>query len=122
MGLAGDVTTSIVTILWRDNPIGTLTRNINEACEEEYVFRIDWDAWDRVKPDNEIPGIDMSLRKDQYVRDHVPTFITDYVPPKRGDTVALLQRLGLKEYDIWDVMVATGRNCSDQFRVVASSK
>ena len=115
--LAGDITEDTVNILWKGNYVGTLTRRENDAWELEFVFRIDWDAWDKVKPDDVIPGIDMSLRKEEYVRDHVPSFIYDYVPPKREDTPKLLAKYGLDHYDIWDVMKANKRCCSDDFRV-----
>lgn len=115
--LAGDITEDSVYITWHGNRIGTLTRRMNDACEEEYLFRIDWNKWDELGIDEDIAGINMELRLDEYVRDHVPSFLTDYLPPRRNDTPELLKRLGLEHYDIWDIMVATGRNCRDSFRV-----
>ena len=36
--LAGDITEESVYILWNGEPVGTLTRRMNDACEEEYIF------------------------------------------------------------------------------------
>ncbi len=117
--LAGDIIEDSVYILWENEPVGTLTRRMNDACEEEYVFRIDWEAWDRIKPTQTITGINMDLRKEEYVRPFTPTFMTDYMPPRgREDIPDLMKKYGLTGvYDMWDFMCAQGRICRDNFRV-----
>ena len=120
--LAGNITEETVYILWEGESVGILARRMNDACEEEYVFRIDWEAWDRIQPYQDITGINMDLRLDEYVRDHVPSFIYDYMPPIRDDTPELLEKLGLDCYDIWDIMIATKRTCRDNFRVALCEK
>ena len=61
--------------------------------------------------------MNMDLRLDEYVRDHVPSFIYDYVPPKRDDWPYYQQKYGLKDYDIWDLMIATKRRSRDDYTV-----
>lgn len=115
--LSGEIVEEKAQLLYNGQPFGILVRRTNDACEEEYVFRIDWDAWDALNAQQTVPGINMDLRLDEYVRDHVPSFIYDYVPPKRDDCEELLKKYGLKEYDIWDLMLANGRIGHDPFTV-----
>ena len=115
--LAGTITEQSVWILFKGTRIGTLTRRMNDACEEEYVFKIDWEIWDSLDADDTVPGINMDARLDEYVRDFVPAFLREYLPPLRQDTPELLKRLGLKHYDIWDIMVTTRRRVNDDFTV-----
>lgn len=115
--LAGKITEEKAELLYNGKPFGVLVRRVNDACEEEYVFRIDWDAWDALDAKQTVPGINMDLRLEEYVRDHVPSFIYDYVPPKREGDEDMLKRYGLKEYDIWDLMLANGRIGHDPFTV-----
>lgn len=116
--LAGDITESVVEILWDGNSVGTLTRRMNDACEEEYVFRIDWDEWDRLGADD-VPGLNMDSRKEEYVRPFTPGFMTCCMPPKgREDIPKLLEQYGLKlPYDMWEFMCAQGRITNDKFTV-----
>lgn len=117
--LAGDITEESVYILWKGNIVGTLTRRMNDACEEEYVFRIDWEAWDRLQPKDEIAGLNMQLRKEEYIRPFTPAFMTDFMPPPgRADIPDLMKQYGLTgKYDMWDFMCAQGRVCRDTFTV-----
>ena len=115
--LTGNITEEKAELLYNGQPFGYLVRRTNDSDEEEYVFRIDWDAWDALDAWETVPGINMDLRLDEYVRDHVPSFIYDYVPPKREDADDLIKRYGLKEYDIWDLMLANGRIGHDCFTV-----
>lgn len=118
--LAGDITEESVYILYENQRVGTLTKRVNDACEEEYVFRVDWDKWDRIKPAHDIDGLLMDLRKEEYVRPFVPSFITAHMPPYgREDIPEHMAYYGLTgEYDMWDFMCACHRNTNDRYTVV----
>lgn len=117
--LKGDITEDTIAITWEDIQVATLTRRMNECCEEEYVFVVDWDTWDRVQPTQSISGLNMSLRLPEYVRHGKPCFMTEFMPPAgREDIPEKMAALSLYgAYDMWDFMIAQGRKCRDNFRV-----
>lgn len=123
--LAGCIDEDFVHILWDGVSVGTLTQRINDACEMEYVFRVNWGVWDEIKPYQTITGINMDLRKEEYVRNFTPHFMIDYLPPKgREDIPELMERLGMQpgEYDMWEFMKASHRCCRDKFRVATEEE
>ena len=67
-----------------------------------YVFSPYWDVIDRLPPHRfyGIQGIDLSLRKEKYIRKNVvPTFITERAPIKsRENLSSLLQDTGMTQY------------------------
>lgn len=68
-----------VYLMYKTFCIGTVTLESNDAGEESWVIKVDWNTWDTVgKPD--IGGIDTSLRLNEYVRDYVPYLIDIRVP------------------------------------------
>ena len=117
--LAGDITEDTIAISWNDEDVATLTRRMNDAGETEYVFIVDWVAWDRVNPDYGIPGLNMDARLDEYVRYKTPTFMTSVMPPmNREDVPDMLKYYNLPPTaDMWDLMIAHKRLCHDNFRV-----
>lgn len=116
--LKGELTEDSVAILFKGQRVGTLTRYMNDACEEEYVFRIDWNEYDRVGA-TDIQGLDMSLRLDEYVRPFKPRFMTCCMPPRtRQDINELMVKVGLSgEYDMWEYMKACRRITDDNYTV-----
>lgn len=116
--LCGDITEDSAYILYEGQRVGTITHRVNECDEEEYVFRVDWEAYDRIKPSAGITGLNMELRKDEYVRDHVPSFIYDTIPPVNRENIKkVLDKYGLKYYDPWELLLATKRYTNDGYTV-----
>lgn len=117
--LKGNLTADTVAITYDGIQVATLTRYMNEACETEYVYVVDWKVWDSLGLFYNIPGLNMDLRLPEYVRHSTPVFITEYMAsPKREDMVELIKQMGLpNDTDIWELMIATGRPCRDKFRV-----
>lgn len=117
--LAGTVTERTVYASFKGTQFATLTEYMNDACEVVYVWRVDWDAYDRINDLNcFIMGIDLDLRKEEYVRDHVPSFIYSTIPPEgREDIPEILERLGLREYDALDILIACGKCRRDRIEI-----
>ncbi len=66
-----------------------------------------------------VPGIDLSLHKPFYYRDHVPSFVRDRIMPKsRPDVQDFLKAHNIPCYDPFEMMIAT-EGCAgvDPFRV-----
>ena len=61
--------------------VATLTRHVNDACEVYYTLCVDWEAYDALGSVNPIPGYDLTLRKDVYIRDTYTVFMTEFLPP-----------------------------------------
>lgn len=117
--LAGDITEDTIAISWDGIDVATLTRRMNDAGETEYVFIVDWAVWDSVKPAYEIPGLNIDARLEEYVRYNTPVFMTGVMPPmNREDVPDMLKKFNLPPTaDMWDLMIAQGRICQDNFRV-----
>lgn len=97
----------------------TLTRYVNDACEVYYALFVDWEAYDALGSVNPIPGYDLTLRKDVYIRDTYTVFMTEFLPPAgREDSYELMLSVGIDmPYDMWAFMVEQGRVCMDNWRV-----
>lgn len=102
------------------NIVGTLTRHINDACEVYYTLCVDWNAYDALGNVNPIPGYDLALRKDVYIREKSTVFMTEFLPPAvREDSYQLMLSVGIDmPYDMWAFMVEQGRICMDNWRVM----
>lgn len=108
--MLGEITRQSVYILWRGTRIGTLTREMNDACEDRYIFKFYWDVVDELGLEyDDVDGVNLSLRKDEYVRNFTPAFITENVPPKRPDSWRRAQAFGMTYWDIWDFMIRIGQ-------------
>ena len=108
----------VMNILCDGEFVGTLSK-LEAESGDYYTFNIDWKRWDEVKPRSPIAGVGIDARLDEYVRDYLPEFLTDYFPPKgREDTKYLMKKVGLTgEYDIWEYAKKQHRFGRDCFTV-----
>ena len=99
--------------------VGKLTRCIADSGEEEYLLNMYWDEYDKIPQADDIPGYDMDLRSEEYVRHDYTVFMTEYMPPPgRSNARELMLSVGLDmKYDMWAFMVEQGRICLDYWRV-----
>lgn len=99
--------------------VAILTKHFSDSNEIMYTLRVDWDAYDKLENPDTIPGYDMDLRYDEYVRDDYTVFMTEYLPPAcRPDSKELMLSVNLDmPYDMWAFMIEQGRNCMDGWRV-----
>jgi hypothetical protein len=108
--------TESATIVWTDG-LGIRYRICRLDYEEwddgtfEYRFVPDYHVLDMI-PDNEyggIPGLDLSLRRETYVRKNIePTFMTERSPSRnRLDVNELMADVGLDRYDRLEWLIRT---------------
>ena len=66
-----------------------------------------------------IQGIDLELRLDKYVREGIPTFVGERVPPQtRVDLYKILEKNNLKYYEPMQLMILdSGKYCGDNLQV-----
>lgn len=108
----------ILDILVNDHFVGTLSF-IQAESGDFYVFEFDWSEWDKYNPGYDVPGVGMDTRADKYVRDFVPEFLSDYLPPVgREDIPNIKRKYGIEgDYTLWKMAKASGRVTADDFRV-----
>ena len=93
--------------------IGTLSEESNDAGEFDWVIKPDWENLKKVSP-VQIPGIDMSLRKDEYIRRYVPVIVEQRTfPDDRENLYEELTKLGLTWNDRFEVMCRTHGLCGN---------
>ncbi len=104
--LKGEITERKAYITWQGHKIAIITERMNDATEIEYIIEVLWDNYRKSGCTNTIMGIDMEIKPRRfYIRDHYPSFVVYRTPPPgREDIPDILKRLGLKEYDRWDIM------------------
>ena len=97
---------------------GILTKYEHDCADPVYVFTPDWSCRELLKG---IPmiGYDMSLHLNEYVREGIPCFMSEVMPPRsREDVLELMLSVGLDMgYDMWAYMIEQGRVCHDSWRV-----
>lgn len=105
-------------IMMEDLPIGTITEEYSSLSgESDWVIRPIWENWDILRkrgyyPD--IPGIDETLHKDEYIRRYVPIFVTQRtIPNGRADLYPLLREIKLGSNDLFEVMCRTHGVCGN---------
>lgn len=93
--------------------IGTLSEEVNDAGEFDWVIRINWDAWEKAGKPN-IPGVMDELRLDEYVRAMIPVIVSQRtLPDNRDRLMEELQKLGLTYNDRFEFMLRTGGRCGN---------
>lgn len=93
--------------------IGTLSEESNDAGEFDWVIKPDWENLKKVSP-VQIPGIDMSLRKEEYIRRYVPVIVEQRTfPDGRENLYEELTKLGLTWNDRFEVMCRTHGLCGN---------
>lgn len=105
-------------IMFRDTPIATITEEYSSLSgESDWVIRPIWENCDRLVQQGhivDIGGIDMDLRKEEYVRRFTPYFVTQRtVSAKREDAREILDAISLDGYDRFEIMCRTHGVCGD---------
>lgn len=73
-----------------------------EKCEQLYGEHVD------------IAGIDVDLHKEEYIRNYVPSFVTQRtIPEGREDLFPLLEKIGLTWNDLFEVLCRTHAPCGN---------
>lgn len=91
--------------------IGTISEERNDACETDWVIRLDWSAW-RKSGKPPIVGINLNLRLDEYIRTYVPAFVAERtLPDNRENLFEELERVGLTWNDRFEYMCRTHGRC-----------
>ena len=109
-------------VMWEGNHIADFIEEVNVTGLTGYIIRIHWDVYDKCRAQGMwwFPGIDDTLRCDEYVRTGIlPTFIYRRTPdPKRPELPRMLKEIGMSHYDRFEFMLRTGgRRVGDDFYV-----
>lgn len=71
----------------------------------------------------DIAGIDLDLHKEWYYRRYNCAFVTQRTPPEgRGDVPEVLSRIGIDEYDLFEIMCRTNARCGNDDYYVSRYK
>ena len=91
--------------------IGTISEESNDAGEYDWVIRPNWSNLSKVRP-VQIAGIDMSLKKDEYIRRYIPAFVEERtLPDERENLYEELEKVGLTWNDRFEFMCRTHGLC-----------
>ena len=91
--------------------IGTISEEMNDAEETDWVIKIDWNNWEK-SGYPQVAGIDMDLRLDEYIRAYVPAFVEERtLPDTRDGLYEELEALGLTWNDRFEYMCRTHGLC-----------
>lgn len=105
-----------------DYGICIIEQTVFENEDFRYEFRPAYKVIDILpKEFDGIPGLDLELRKETYVRENIlPVFIADRVPPKNRENIhEELAEVGLQYYDALEWLLRTDRRYfGDSLRVV----
>lgn len=87
--------------------IGTISEELNDAGETDWVIKVDWPNWEKAgKP--HISGIDEDLRLDEYIRVYLPEFVNERtLPDNRENLHEELMKLGMTYNDKFEFMCRT---------------
>lgn len=93
--------------------IGLISEETNDAGEFDWVIKPNWENLDKLPP-IQIAGIDMRLRKEEYIRRYVPAFVEERTfPDGRDNLYEELARFGLTWNDRFEVMCRNGGLCGN---------
>lgn len=111
-------------IMYEDKPIATITEEYSTISgESDWVIAPIWETCDWFEKQGivlSISGIDLSLRKKEYVRRFVPYFVTQRViSERREDCRELLDKLHLNTYDIFEILCRSHGVCGDDIYYVS---
>lgn len=110
-------------IMWQDIPIAELYHQSNSKTQEEaWIIKPIWKNYPKCMERGEIvdiPGIAESKRKEQYCRRATPVFIKQrLIPETRPEMRGLLAKIGLAEYDAFEVLCRThGVCCNNDYYI-----
>ena len=93
-------------IMFKKEAIGELWHEFSSLSGEfDWVIRPYWEVIDRIGWEAEIPGIDDTLRKEEYIRRYNPLLVTQRVIPQgREDLPRFMQKIQLDEYDLFEIL------------------
>lgn len=98
-------------ILYHGVEVGIISEEINDAGEFDWVIKPNWENLDTIRP-IQIAGIDMSLRKEEYIRRYIPAFVEERtLPDKRENLYEELRKLDLTWNDRFEYMCLTHGRC-----------
>lgn len=115
--ISGIVCERVAEILYKGQPIGTISEGTNFGYQTDWVIELDWEAWERAgKPF--FYGVNTDLRRKMYVRRELPEFIDVRTPPDdRTDIDVLLKQYGMTEPDRFEFMCRHGGEHGDNYTV-----
>lgn len=97
-------------MMYHGHCIGTISEETNDAGEFDWVITPDYEALD--SDPVMITGIDLSLRKKEYIRTYIPEFVDRRtLSDMRPDLKYYLDRVGLKWNDRFEYMVRSHGIC-----------
>ena len=98
-------------MLYNGHIIGTISEEMNDAGETDWVIKINWENWAQ-SGYPQVAGIDMDLRLDEYNRTYVPAFVEERtLPDTRDGLYEELEALGLTWNDRFEYMCRTHGLC-----------
>lgn len=117
-----DITSVRTALMLYDGslPIGLISEECNRKGETDWVIYPNYAVLDS-NPYIDILGIDLSLRRPEYIRNGIPhVFVKNRtVPDARDDLDELLSNVGLKTYDKFEFMLRYGgRSAIDRHQTV----
>ena len=99
-------------ILYHDIILGTISEERNDAGETDWVIKPNYENIE--KTGVSIPGIDLELRLDEYIRTFIPFFVEERTPSdSREDLWELLDAVGLEWNDRFEYMCRTHGVCGN---------
>lgn len=113
-----------------DNCIASIS---DEYCslsgEHDWVIKPDYKICDALAKKDKmffmsgIPGINIDLRKEEYIRNYTPVFVTQRMPPENNEfTPKMLRELKLDAYDPFEIMCRTHGICGNNSLYVSRFK
>lgn len=111
-------------IMFKDNCIGELWHEYSSLSGEfDWVIKPYWGVIDKLGWEAEIPGIDDSLRKEEYIRRYNPVIVTQRtLPDARPDLPEFLKEIGMVENDLFEVMCRTHGVCGNNKLYISRRK
>jgi hypothetical protein len=98
-------------MIYKGLVIGTISEEMNDAGETDWVIRINWENWEKTGQ-IQVAGIDMDLHLDEYVRSYIPAFVEERtLPDTRDGLYEELDKLGLSWNDRFEFMCRTHGRC-----------
>lgn len=107
-------------------PIGEISYERFDDQNFQYVITPYWNEIEQLPAQifYDIPGIDLSVKKEHYYRVNLtPTFIEMRTPgPGRADLAELLAEVGLDYYDRFEWLLRSGKRCGDDNFIVVRKR
>ena len=100
-------------IVYDGHRVGLLSEERNDAGEFDWVIKVFWDEWKK-EGEPDIPGIDVDLRLDEYIRQYVPVIVEQRTfSDSYEDLQTELERFGLNWNDRFEIMCRNHGRCGN---------